>query len=390
MRSSINNIQNYTPNAANVIIDAFYADLVSPEDQKLLDLAFAKTIKQSDLDAFLQEWDIEKFGGDKSLLLSYVMKTNPDLQFSNYEKPRLEGLLKYHRFNNVKLISHYAKIVRALNAQNIVPMILKGGAMKHIRPDLSRAMGDIDILIPDDVAFFKACDIAKSLGYVYEEFPGDHSVDLHLQGSTEGLVDLHHYIHLETNYDKTFLSDLFARGTQEQTFGVQAFVPCHEDMVFLGMVNLTRNLHRKTSIQGILYSLFDFKYLSESKPNFNWNVVIDNIVKTKTYTQALLAMQFINRIVPDMLPESLLKHKVMHKKFSKYCNRVMFHRFYFHDLKLECKELRIKDALKSLKVMREYLAKKPKYFIFKRVIRKSSFLTKIFLIVSSKKQRGLL
>ncbi|MCE3255753.1 MAG: hypothetical protein K0R25_1247 [Rickettsiaceae bacterium] len=380
-------IKNYTPDAANSIIEVLYNELVSTEDQKLLDLAFAKEIEQSQLDEFLKYWDIEKFGERKSLLLSYIMRTNPDLKFSIYEKPRLEGLLKYHRFHNLKLISHYAKIVRALNQQNIFPMILKGGAMKHIRPELSRPMGDIDILVPEESEFLRACEIAKNLGYVYEEFPGIHAVDLHLPGLVEGIVDLHRYIYLETDYDKIFLKDLFARATKEKVFGVEVFVPCFEDLLFLGIINLARNLHQKTSIGGILYYLFDFKYLSTAKPDFNWNLVVENIAKTKTYVQALLAIKFINKVTPGILPEFLLKHDRINKKFTRYCDRIMFYRFYFNDLKLCSKKLKIRDALKSWKIMKDYLIKKPKYFVLKRMVRKSYFLIKIFLMLSSKEPR---
>jgi hypothetical protein len=377
-------IKNYGLDTANSIVEAFYQELVLEEDQKLFELAFAKKIDQTKLDEFLKDWDIEKFGDKKSMMLSYVMKANPQLKFSTYEKPRLEGLLKFHRFHNLKLISHYSKIVKALNQENIVPMILKGGAMKHIRPELSRAMGDIDILLPKEAEFRRACQIAKDLGYVFKEFPGDHSVDLHLPNSGEGTVDIHQYIHLEVDYDKTFLDDLFARATKETVFQTQAFVPCFEDLLFLGMINLARNLHQKTSIGGILYYLFDFKYLVENKPDFNWNLVIENIVKTKTYTQALLTMKFINKIMPETLPETLLKNDKINGKFRRYCNRVMFNRFYFLDLKADCKKLKIKDALNNLEIMQNYLAKKPKYFLMKRMIRKSNFLIKVFLILNRK------
>ncbi len=377
-------IKNYSSDAVSLIIEELYSSIVSKEDQKLFDLTFTQEIKQSQLDEFLKGWDIEKYSTEKSLMLSYVMKTNPSLKFSNYEKPRLEGLLKYHRFHNLKLISHYAKFVKALNRENIFPMILKGGAMKHIRPELSRAMGDIDILVLEESEFIRACEISKNLGYVFKEFPGDHSVDLHLPNSEEGIIDLHQYVNLEVDYDKSFVKDLFARAAKEEVFTTQAFVPCFEDLLFLGIINLTRNLHNRTSVGGVLYCLFDFKYLIEAKADFDWNLVLENIVKTKTYVQAFLAMKFINRIVPDLLPESLLQNKIINKKFTKYCDRVLFNRFYFLDLKSDCKRLKIIDALKSLSVMKEYLAKKPKYFLLKRVVRKSYFLTKIFLMLNDR------
>ena len=376
-------IRNYTSDTAASIVDVFYNELVSPQDQKLLEIAFAKKIEQAQLDHFFASWDIEKFGEVKSMMLSYVMKANPQLQFSSYEKPRLEGLLKYHRFHNLKLIAHYAKIVKALNEHNIFPMILKGGAMKHIRPDLSRAMGDIDILIPEETQFEKAREICKNLGYE-EVIPDDHSIDLHLPNSTEGTVDLHRYIDLETNYDKSFSQELFARATKEKVFGVQAFVPCFEDLLFLAMINLARNLNNKTSLQGILYALFDFKYLSESKSDFDWNLVLRNIIKTKTYSQALLAMKFTNKIIPDILPESLLSNKVINKKFNRHCDRIIFHHFFFNDFRNRHKKLSIKNALKNFENFKEYLINKPKYFLIKRIVRNSHFLMTIFMMFNSK------
>ncbi len=377
-------IKNYTSDTASSIIDVFYNELVSKEDQGLLELAFAKKIEQTQLDQFLAHWDIEKFGEGKSLLLSYVMKTNPQLKFSNYEKPRLEGLLKYHRFHNLKLITHYKKIVKALNADNIFPMIFKGGAMKHIRPDLSRAMGDIDILIADEEQLTKARQICKNLGYV-EEIPDDHSIDLHVPDSTEGAVDLHRYIDLEADYDKKFSDQLFQRATKEKVLGAQAFVPCFEDLLFLTMINLARNLNNKTSLQGILYSLFDCKYLSESKAEFDWNLVLQNIVKTKTYAQALLAMKFINKIIPQLLPEMLLNSNVINRKFNRYCDRIIFHHFFFDDFRKSGKKLNIKDAFRNLQNLQKYVVNKPKYFIVKRIIRNSHLLIRAFLMFHSKK-----
>ncbi len=381
MINEVDIIKNYKLNRS--IIEVFYSEIVSKEDQKLLDLAFAKKIEQEKLDQFLKEWDIEKFGERKSMLLSYLMKTNPQLQFSMYEKPRLEGLLKYHRFHNLKLISHYTKIVKALNCANIFPMILKGGAMKHIRPELPRAMGDIDILIPEEAEFLKAREICRNLGYV-EEIPDGNSVDFHLPNSTEGIIDIHLYIPLETNYNKEFLQDLFLRAKKEKVFGAEAFVPRFEDLLFLAMINLARNLNNKTSLQGILYSLFDFKYLA-AKPSFNWNLVLQNIVKTKTYVQALLAMKFTNRIIPEMLPELLLKNNTINTKFNRYCNKIIFHHFYFNNLRKRCKTLNLKDALKSAENFKDYLIRKPKYFFIKRIVRNSHFLIKIFLLLNKEK-----
>ncbi len=380
MINTANFLRAYISNT-DYIIDLFYTDLISKEDQQLLQIAFAERINQSELNQFLKNWDIEKFGGKKSLLLSYVMKTNPNLCFPDYEKPRLEGLLKFYRFHNLTLISHYHKIVKALNTENIFPLIFKGGAMKHLRPDLSRLMGDIDILISNEFELTKARKICEKLGYI-EEIPDDHSIDLHLPNSKEGTVDMHRYIALETNYDKTFIQDLFARSQKEQVFKTQAFVPCFEDMLFLGMINLAKNLNNQTSLEGVLYSLFDFNYLIKSKPNFNWDLVLENIIKTKTHAPALLAIKFVNKIIPRTIPENLLEGKKVNKDFTKYCNRIIFHQFYYDNFRQNHKKLSLKNAVKNFENMKEFISKKPKYFFVKRIIRKSNFLIRIFLLIN--------
>ena len=47
--------KNYDFDAVNSVIEALYDELVFVDDQKLLDLAFAKKIEQSQLDKFLKD-----------------------------------------------------------------------------------------------------------------------------------------------------------------------------------------------------------------------------------------------------------------------------------------------------------------------------------------------
>ena len=382
------NIGNIVVDVSNVnavvskLIDRFYDTIVVPEDQRLLDLAFTVYPKQEDLDIFLKDWDIEAFGGGRALMLSYVMKMHPHLQFSSYEAPRLTGLLKFFRFHNLQVISHFSKVVKALNDANIVPMILKGGALKHIRPDLSRIMGDIDILVRVD-DFSKVCEISKDLGYVFGEDSTQHSVDLHVPGSEAGTLDIHQFLDFQSDYDKSFMAELFVRARPDRVFSTDALVPCHEDMLFISLVNLSKNLHNKTSMGGILYTLFDCKYLKETKADFDWSIVISNAIKTNTIVQLLFAMKFANKIVPGLLPEDLLQGKSIDKEVITYCNKIKFYRFYVHDVKMRCKRLKLKNALCNWAVMRDYLDAKPKHFVLKR-IRKSVGLTALFLKIANK------
>ena len=372
-----------TQDVVDALVERFYQEIVTEDNQKLLDLAFNENLQQSDLDAFMKDWDIEENTGNKAIMVAYLMKERPDLKFSESVKPRLGGLLKYYRFQNLQLMAHFTKICRKLNENNIFPMILKGGAMKYLRPDLPRVMGDIDILVhPND--YYKTCALAKELGYWFEDNPKAHSVDLHLSETDEaGVVDIHRWIYLNSKYDIGYMDRFFERSSKKKIFGADVYLPCAEDMVFIALLNLSKNLYKNTSMKGVLYTLFDCKFLLRSVPNFDWNLVVKSTVETNCQVQMYFAMKFVNRIIPNLLPQELFENKELKKKIDKYCNMVMFSRFYLEDLRLTCKKIRIKNALCHLSVMKEYLKYKPKYFCLK-MIRKSSWAIRYFLKIANK------
>lgn len=102
-------------------------------------------------------------------------------------RPRLKGILRYHRILNSGLYAAMCSLVREYNKQGIDVLALKGAAIKTgYRPDFVRPMWDVDILVrPED--YKRALDTAVSLGYRGSWSP--HSTDLH-RGSTES-IDLH-------------------------------------------------------------------------------------------------------------------------------------------------------------------------------------------------------
>lgn len=364
------------------MVDMFYNETISKSDKRLLDLAFKEVITQEDLNEFVKDWDIEVYGSGKSLILAYIMKENAHLEFSAYEGPRLSGLLKFFRFRNLKVISHFTKYTRALNEQGVVPLLIKGGAMKFLRPELSRVMGDTDIVVLGS-DFDLSCNVAKKMGYDFGVDSSEHSVDLHPAGEDSGGVDVHRFIDFETEYNKNFMNDLFDRATEHKVFGAKAYIPCAEDLLFVSLTNLAKNLHNKTSSAGMLYVLFDCRYLINSKKDFDWGIVLNNVKITNTSTSVYFAMRFLNKIVPNLLPDDLLEKDSLEKNAIKYCNEVIYFRFFIHDLKMRCKKLKIKNALKDFSVFKQYLKDKPKHFVLKRV-RKSAFLVSVFLKLFNK------
>jgi hypothetical protein len=137
-------------NISDLLIEGFKNELMSKNDENLINMIFEQNPKQKELNSFLEKWDIEVAGGAKALMLSYFMKLHPELEYSEYVGPRLKGLLNFYKFQNMKLISHYTRICNELKKKNIIPLIFKGGAMKHLRPEFSRVMGDIDVLVREE------------------------------------------------------------------------------------------------------------------------------------------------------------------------------------------------------------------------------------------------
>jgi hypothetical protein len=162
-----------------------------------LDLIFAENPTQKDLNELLKVWDIEVKGGHQALILSYLMKTHSNLDFSDYTRPRLEGLLNFYKFSNLKTISQFAKLGKTLNARGIPLILLKGGAMRFLRPDLPRVMGDIDFLVPQD-KFTETIKIAETFGFERiwdDKHQAPHSFDM-INKETKVAVDIHRYLNL--------------------------------------------------------------------------------------------------------------------------------------------------------------------------------------------------
>lgn len=347
----------------DALIEKFYNEILTESDKKLLQLSFLENPSQEDLDNLLKNWDIEAKPASKTIMLSYFMKLHPDLKFTSYEEPRLKGLLNYEKFKNMKIIAHFKKIGRELNKNNIKPLVIKGGAMKFLRQELPRVMGDIDIVVPDK-DFMKSANLAQYIGYDYTKID-IHSIDLHPQGTEEGAVDLHRFIYMDTGYETRLLKGLFKRAKFEMIFGVESLLPCFEDLMFISLVNLARNLRDKTSQAGLLYTLFDCKYLLDNKPDFDWEIVKDNAKKTKTEVQMNFAIKFIGKISSNILPDSVQNNILFEKEMNDYSNVVMYNRFYLEELRTKCRAIKFGDTILDSQALADYLKYKPKYALLK-------------------------
>ncbi len=298
-------------------------EAISDLDRKLLEMALSKEISQAELDDFLNDWDIEVAPIKSVMLLAYLMKTRPDLKFHEIT-PRLDGVLSFCKFQNVKRQAHLSKVGKVLNKEGIPFAILKGGAMKVYRPDFPRWMNDIDIIVPE-ADYQRVVELVMGMGYD-KPMKTDHSVDLHLPGSDEGLLDIHERMEMFTGLEEAYNEGLFTRSEEVPMFSVRGLLPCPEDMVFIAFVNLYKNLAKNQTPESIITTFFDMKYLISLKPGFDWEIVKDSARKTGTEFQVYYSVVFLSSIIPNVFPVKLLEPDLSDKELENQLLDFLFRR----------------------------------------------------------------
>jgi hypothetical protein len=327
---------DYTP-FLDRLVNKLYHKYVSDADRVLLNLVFAEKPTQELLDESMRVCDIEALGAHKSLLLSYLMYEHQELQFPEYAGPRLKGLITYFRFANMKVLAHFSKIGKALNEARIPMLLFKGGAMKVLRPELSRPMSDVDILVPAG-RMDEAVHIGESLGYEHTREESRHGVDFHTE--TESAVDVHHSIFDPGKDPRLFHNRLFARAAPRHAFGVDFLLPCHEDLCFLVMTNFTKNLREHTTLKGLYYALCDSRFLQKDKAGFNWGIVRENAAGSGKEPEVRFAAEFMNAVVPGIIPD-LEKNLPVTRDIEVFCNQMIFDEDYYLKRQKECQTIRV-------------------------------------------------
>jgi len=342
-------------------IDRICSDLFAESDINLMRFALNDTYSQEELDDLLKVWDLEVAGAQKALLLSYVMKAHPDLKFPDYFGPRLSGLINYYRFHNVKLMSNFKKICSEISNEGIEIVPIKGGAMKALRPDYAREMGDIDILVPE-TDYSRAINIAKRLGY--KLFKDIHSTDIHENETNDSVMDIHKWILITSGKGRKITPQIFERASKHNVFGVDVLLPCNEDILFISMINFSRNIMDRTSQKGAPFTLFDIKYLIQSKDTFDWNIIKENAVKTSSEAEISLLSRFINHIIPHLIP-SEMETLSEEKEIRAFGSLWLFRRFYLSPLQERSHQLGVSEVMRHPSNLPAFICVRPKYTFMK-------------------------
>lgn len=346
------------------ILERIAEETLSSAERELLQLAMAEKPLQQQLEAFLAGWDIEDAPIAEPMLLSYLMKMHPELSFPETIRPRLAGLLNFSRYQFLNLVGHFGTFTRALKAEGIEFLIMKGGAMKALRPDFPRWMGDIDILVPEK-DYHKAEEVAVKCGYSVSH--SIQSMDLSQNG--QGFLDVHRYVLIFTGKERTINEDLFKRSLLTRVFSVETRMPSREDLLFLILVNLVRNLADASSQDSILYSFYDVKFLLEQQDGhpFDWSVVHENAVKTGARAHLVLAARFLNGVVPGLFPEDKL-NSPGEDAVQRLKTWVAYRRYILMDERAQINgEYNVLKALRGGRPFIPYIALRSRFFVHKRL-----------------------
>jgi len=341
------------------LLDRIREDLMTSQDVRLLRMTLSESPVQQELDDFLSVWDLEVEGASKALLMSYFMKAHPDLQYPAYVGPRLRGLLEYYRFHNIKLIAQFKRIVSKLREAGIEVTIFKGGAMKHLRPNLSRAMSDIDVIVADS-DYEKAGKVIADMGYYISW--DEHSFDVHTEKDGEGILDVHKFIPMLTGHETYIMDEVNARSKDAVLFGVPGKILCEEDMVFSLLVNLSRNIMNNTSKAGILYTFIDVKYLLDSRPDFDWNIVSENARKAGAEKIMAFAVRFMDNVVPGLVKNPA---PVSEDQIQEIATLVKYRRYLLCPLQERSHQLGVSTVLANPRLIPDFIKVRPRYTFLK-------------------------
>jgi hypothetical protein len=372
-------VMNTETGIIGILVNKFYQDFVKPEDQKFFDFVFSENPSQQALDELLEVWDIEVKGGNQALLLSYLMKDHPELKFGDYTAPRLRGLINFHRYKNVKTLAHFSRVGRALNKEGILPVLFKGAAMKSLRPDFSRPMADVDFLVrPGE--YDRSISIARKCGF--EGTPARHSIGM-TTADNQGEIDIHEFIKIDdlegrkaSGFAEELNAGFYKRSRKQTCFVVECLMLSHEDLFFITLTNLCKNMTVRTSVQTILFALFDLKFLM-SKEDFDWGVVFENIKISDSAENIRVATEFVDLIVPGFLPDTLRKKLPFEGEVRNWYERVFYDQYHYLDFRAECHVLRA-AVKKKLSLWPKYALMNIKYVLM-RLIRKRPSLVRFYL-----------
>jgi hypothetical protein len=149
-------------------------------------------------------------------------------------------------------------------------------------------------------------------------------------------------------YLKDFIERLCTKKVKDSLFEAKFILPDREDIAFIELIELAKNIKNNTSFNSMVLSLMKLKFLIENKKDFSWEKVINTARETRTGVQLKLSAMFISDIVPDIIPDVLRDDNLFDKETIEYYNWVKFRKIYNEKVRHDYKEYTLIFLFKSI------------------------------------------
>ncbi|MDR3180170.1 MAG: nucleotidyltransferase family protein [Holosporaceae bacterium] len=275
------------------------------QDIDLLQLMVADDIKTEDIIELVPKYKIHDEHLSINFMLSSLVCRCSDINHPLL--PKFKGVVKYFQYGNVLLLEGFHKIGKELNRRDIPILMIKGLAMRYLYQKYPRHMYDIDFAVPKN-RFDEAVKAAENLG-ASTTFKGLHSIDMCFGNNMK--IDIHSIVVKENS---SFDSKMWQQAKKVRAFGVDAFIPIPEDLIFLILINFYGSMiydgffwdTSKYPVSAMSISwMYDVANLVKSN-NINWNIVLDNAAQTHTLHMTKILLKIFDESLPGILPQNLL------------------------------------------------------------------------------------
>lgn len=326
----------------NEIEKSLINQLIIPREQKLLSLLFNDKEIRVEIENVLENLNIDTENHNYLLMLAYVGFKVNWIGFSEKIIPQIKGVYRYYQVQNALLMQKLFLYTHKLNEKNIIPLVLKGTAMRlHYAPGVSRMMADSDLAIFKD-DYNNAIAIAHEMGGTCLN-EADHAITYRL-GQSE--MDIHRFI-FKNNIEKN--SDIWTHIETIEVNGCRMNVLSPIDMFLHILDTQSRCIFVGEMTERRMKWLYDAKMVLNNIPNIDWAVIAKRADQLNCSYRVHLMMKLFSSCFPEMITlksvESIFK---VDEGYSKWLN---YAKAYINMLESYRRDRNITEKTVTLKVI---------------------------------------
>ncbi len=273
-------------------------DHLETREKLLLRLLFDDVpFEEKHIEILLPEPAIDRERLEYLLMLSILGTRRHWQYFPAWVQPRLRGIYRYFRVENIKGVPWLKEKLRLLEEQGIPVLLLKGIAMRmHYAADSPRQMDDFDIAVPADL-FEKACRVMLDSG-CSESAEGPA---LHARTFCEGddfSLDLHQWI-FKTHGDKD--ADVWEKAEPAVFQDRNVLVMQPADMAIHILDSQARDVIKDNTMERRMKWLFDVRSVIGAADGFSWEKIADRAKELGTLSYLTMILPVFSEVFPEKL-----------------------------------------------------------------------------------------